>query len=143
VNYLEPISHSVFRDMFLNSSMLISPCSADIIIALCAFTILKVVHLAFLGSWSSEVFAAITEPVGTVTGIIIAQKIYLEGGINFRMKNQSKIVVLNRIARMRRIVRADTQFSLLSLLSVKFNGVIINFLCIFNIMENIKGEIGC
>lgn len=28
--------------------------------------------------------------------------------------------------------------------SVKFNGVIINFLCMFNIvMENIKGEIGC
>jgi len=116
VNYLEHISHSVFRGVFLNSSMLISPCSADIIIALCAFTALEVAHLAFLGSWSSEVFAAITESVGAVTGIIIGAK-NLEGGINFSMKNQSKIVVLNRIARMRRIVRADTQFFLLSLFS--------------------------
>ena len=59
--------------------LLLMPVAIIGLIALCAFTILKVVHLAFLGSWSSEVFAAITEPVGTVTGIIIAQKIYLEG----------------------------------------------------------------
>ena len=48
------------------------------LIAICAFTALEVAHLAFLGSWSSEVFAAITEPVGTVTGIIIGAK-NLEG----------------------------------------------------------------
>jgi hypothetical protein len=33
----------------------------------------------------------------------------LEGGINFSMKNQPKIVILNRIERARRIVKTDTQ----------------------------------
>jgi len=31
-------------------------------------------HLAFLGVWNSEIFAAITGLVGTVTGIIIGAK---------------------------------------------------------------------
>jgi len=33
----------------------------------------------------------------------------LEGGINFSMKNQPKIVILNRMERARRIVKTDTQ----------------------------------
>ena len=35
---------------------------------------LEVAHLAFLGSWNSEIFAAITGLTGTVSGILIAQK---------------------------------------------------------------------
>jgi uncharacterized membrane protein YjjP (DUF1212 family) len=35
---------------------------------------LEVAHLAFLGTWSSEVFAAITGLTGTATGILISQK---------------------------------------------------------------------
>ena len=37
-------------------------------------SVLEVAHMAFLGSWSSEVFAAITGLAGTVTGIIVGQK---------------------------------------------------------------------
>jgi len=44
------------------------------LIAVCALTALEVAHLAFLGSWNSEIFAAITGLVGTVTGIIIGAK---------------------------------------------------------------------
>jgi len=35
---------------------------------------LEIAHLAFLGRWNSEVFAAITGLTGTVSGILIAQK---------------------------------------------------------------------
>jgi hypothetical protein len=35
---------------------------------------LEIAHLAFLGKWNSEVFAAITGLIGTVSGILIAQK---------------------------------------------------------------------
>ena len=46
-----------------------------VIIALTfSLTALEIAHLAFLGSWSSEVFAAITGLTGTVTGILISQK---------------------------------------------------------------------
>lgn len=38
------------------------------------FTVIEVAHLALLGSWNSEVFAAITGLAGTVTGILISQK---------------------------------------------------------------------
>jgi hypothetical protein len=44
------------------------------LIAVCALTALEVAHLAFLGSWNSEIFAAITGLVGTVTGIIVGAK---------------------------------------------------------------------
>jgi hypothetical protein len=37
-------------------------------------TALEVAHLAFLGSWSSEIFAAITGLSGTITGIFVGQK---------------------------------------------------------------------
>jgi len=37
-------------------------------------TILEVAHMALLGKWNSEVFAAITGLTGTVTGIFISQK---------------------------------------------------------------------
>lgn len=39
-----------------------------------SLTALEVAHLAFLGTWSSEVFAAITGLTGTATGILISQK---------------------------------------------------------------------
>ena len=35
---------------------------------------LEVAHMAFLGSWSSEVFAAISGLSGTVVGIFVGQK---------------------------------------------------------------------
>jgi hypothetical protein len=35
---------------------------------------LEIAHLAFLGRWNSEIFAAITGLAGTVSGILIAQK---------------------------------------------------------------------
>jgi hypothetical protein len=34
---------------------------------------LEVAHMAFLGSWSSEIFAAITALIGTVSGVLISQ----------------------------------------------------------------------
>lgn len=37
-------------------------------------TILEVAHMAFLGTWSSEVFAAITGLSGTVTGIFVGKR---------------------------------------------------------------------
>jgi uncharacterized membrane protein YjjP (DUF1212 family) len=38
-----------------------------------ALSALEIAHLAFLGSWSSEVFAAITGLIGTVTGVLIGR----------------------------------------------------------------------
>lgn len=35
---------------------------------------LEVAHMAFLGGWNSEVFAAITGLIGTISGILISQK---------------------------------------------------------------------
>ncbi|MDH7477085.1 MAG: hypothetical protein QHH17_01740 [Candidatus Bathyarchaeota archaeon] len=35
---------------------------------------LEIAHLAFLGKWNSEIFAAITGLTGTVSGIFLAQK---------------------------------------------------------------------
>jgi len=35
---------------------------------------LEVAHMAFLGSWSSEVFAVITGLIGTVSGVLIGQR---------------------------------------------------------------------
>ena len=35
---------------------------------------LEVAHLAFLGSWSSEIFSAITCLSGTVMGVFVGQK---------------------------------------------------------------------
>jgi len=39
-----------------------------------SLTALEIAHLAILGSWNSEVFAAITGLIGTITGILISQK---------------------------------------------------------------------
>ena len=35
---------------------------------------LEVAHMAFLGVWNSEIFAAITGLIGTVTGIFLGKK---------------------------------------------------------------------
>lgn len=35
---------------------------------------LEVVHMLYFGSWSSEVFSAITGLIGTITGVFISQK---------------------------------------------------------------------
>jgi hypothetical protein len=35
---------------------------------------LEIAHMAFLGKWNSEIFAAITGLIGTVTGIFVGQK---------------------------------------------------------------------
>ncbi len=37
-------------------------------------TALEITHLALLGTWNSEIFAAITGLAGTITGIMISQK---------------------------------------------------------------------
>ena len=34
---------------------------------------LEIAHMAFLGTWNSEVFAAITGLIGTVSGVLIGQ----------------------------------------------------------------------
>lgn len=34
---------------------------------------LEVAHMAFLGTWSSEIFAAITGLIGTVSGVVLSQ----------------------------------------------------------------------
>jgi len=34
-------------------------------------SVLEVAHLAFLGSWNSEIFAAVTGLIGTVSGVLI------------------------------------------------------------------------
>jgi hypothetical protein len=40
-----------------------------------SLTALEIAHLALLRTWNSEVFAAITGLAGTITGILISQKI--------------------------------------------------------------------
>jgi hypothetical protein len=35
---------------------------------------LEIAHMAFLGSWNSEVFAAITGLSGTIVGLFVGQK---------------------------------------------------------------------
>ena len=35
---------------------------------------LEVAHMAFLGSWSSEIFACISGLIGTVSGVLIGQR---------------------------------------------------------------------
>ena len=35
---------------------------------------LEITHMAFLGTWNSEIFAGITGLIGTVSGILIGQK---------------------------------------------------------------------
>jgi hypothetical protein len=44
------------------------------IAALIGLVILEVAHMAYLGSWNSEIFAAITGLIGTISGIFISQK---------------------------------------------------------------------
>jgi len=39
-----------------------------------SLTALEIAHLALLGTWNSEVLAAITGLAGTITGILISQK---------------------------------------------------------------------
>ena len=39
-----------------------------------SLTALEIAHLALLGTWNSEVFAAITGLAGTITGILISQR---------------------------------------------------------------------
>lgn len=34
---------------------------------------IEIAHIAFLGEWNSEIFAAITGLIGTVSGVLISQ----------------------------------------------------------------------
>ncbi len=34
---------------------------------------IEIAHIAFLGTWSSEIFAAITGLIGTVSGVLVSQ----------------------------------------------------------------------
>jgi len=42
--------------------------------ALGALTALQIAHMIFLGTWSSEVFAAITALIGTIIGVFFGKK---------------------------------------------------------------------
>jgi hypothetical protein len=44
------------------------------IAAIIGLVALEIAHMALLGSWSSEIFAAITGLIGTVMGIFITQR---------------------------------------------------------------------
>ncbi|MGQ9565141.1 MAG: hypothetical protein ACUVT5_01150 [Candidatus Bathyarchaeales archaeon] len=44
------------------------------IAALTGLIILEIAHLAFLKTWNSEIFAAITSIIGTILGVFITQK---------------------------------------------------------------------
>ncbi|MEM2102315.1 MAG: hypothetical protein QXM22_02235 [Candidatus Bathyarchaeia archaeon] len=44
------------------------------IVALTGLIILEIAHLAFLKTWNSEIFAAITSIIGTILGVFISQK---------------------------------------------------------------------
>jgi len=44
------------------------------IASMAALTVLEIAHLTVLGSWNSEIFAAITGLIGTVSGIVIGSK---------------------------------------------------------------------
>jgi len=36
-------------------------------------SVLEIVHMAFLGTWSSEIFSAISGLIGTISGVLISQ----------------------------------------------------------------------
>jgi hypothetical protein len=55
-----------------NSLVIVVQFSLGMVVCL---TVLEVVHLIVLGKWNSEVFASITGLIGTVSGIIIGQRI--------------------------------------------------------------------
>jgi len=44
------------------------------IAALMGLVILEIAHLAFLKTWNSEIFAAITSIIGAILGVFISQK---------------------------------------------------------------------
>jgi len=44
------------------------------IISLASFTALQIAHLALLGRWNSEIFAAMTGLVGTILGVFFGKK---------------------------------------------------------------------
>jgi len=44
------------------------------IAAIAALTIMEVVHIVVLGCWNSEIFAAITGLIGTITGLFVGAK---------------------------------------------------------------------
>jgi len=44
------------------------------IISLASFTALQIAHLAILGRWNSEIFAAMTGLVGTILGVFFGKK---------------------------------------------------------------------
>ena len=43
-------------------------------LAIGALTALELAHIVILGAWSSEIFAAITGLIGTITGLLLGAK---------------------------------------------------------------------
>jgi len=43
-------------------------------VSLASLVALEIVHIAFLGAWNSEIFAAITALIGTISGVFLSQK---------------------------------------------------------------------
>jgi len=44
------------------------------IYAFIGLTALEVIHVIYFGRWNSEIFAAISGLIGTITGIFVGQK---------------------------------------------------------------------
>jgi len=42
--------------------------------SLVSLVALEIAHIAFLGAWNSEIFAAITALIGTISGVFLSQK---------------------------------------------------------------------
>ncbi len=44
------------------------------VVSIAGLICLEIAHMAFMGTWNSEIFAAITGLIGTVTGIFLGAK---------------------------------------------------------------------
>jgi hypothetical protein len=42
--------------------------------SLMSLVALEIAHIAFLGTWNNEIFAAITALIGTISGVFLSQK---------------------------------------------------------------------
>jgi len=42
--------------------------------SLVSLVALEIAHITFLGAWNSEIFAAITALIGTISGVFLSQK---------------------------------------------------------------------
>lgn len=77
----DPIKRALTRKHFMRGRLineepnekLVYGVKFSICMTVC-LSVLEIAHLAFLGAWNSEIFAAITGLSGTVMGIFVGQK---------------------------------------------------------------------